>query len=77
MEADGRRGYISLSISGIRSVSEFSDESVVLKASGEIIRIRGEYLNITVFESKRAEITGIIEGIEFEILKKGKGGISP
>ena len=60
IEADRVVGGISMLISGVLGVNEFSDTSVLLKLRGMYIRINGSSLCLTVYENKTVEIVGNI-----------------
>ena len=59
-----RRG-VSILISGVVSISEFSEEMIAVKSHGMKLLIRGKRLNMTVFENNSIEISGRVEDIAF------------
>ncbi|MBQ9069842.1 MAG: YabP/YqfC family sporulation protein [Clostridia bacterium] len=65
IEADGRGSYLSVLISGIIGVKEFSSEEVGVITRRESIKLTGKGLRISVFEAKTVEISGDIETISF------------
>ena len=58
-----RRG-MSIIISGVISVSEFSSETISLKTHGQGLKILGQRLAIAVFENSDIEISGKIEEVK-------------
>ena len=72
IEADGRRNYLSVRLAGARLIKEFSDREAVLETKGTVIKLCGEELTVTVFETKHIEIKGFVFGMYFE--KKKRNG---
>ena len=70
IEADAKNRYLSILISGVVGVNEFSDFEVSLLTRRDVIKIKGALLNISVMESKTVEISGKIELLSFE--KRGR-----
>ena len=58
------RGF-SLSCSGVKGISEFSDTEIKIKLSGFSILISGSGLYMTVFEDKCIEIIGKFSEVRF------------
>ena len=65
VEIDKCTSGMSLSVSGVKRVSEFSDSLVRLRLSSFFLLIIGENLSITVFESKRVDVLGKISEVKF------------
>ena len=65
LEADRSRGGLSLIMSGIIGVSDFSDEEISLLSHGGRIHVKGERLFICVYEANTIEITGRVREIVF------------
>ncbi|MBO7196305.1 MAG: YabP/YqfC family sporulation protein [Clostridia bacterium] len=65
IEADRAGGGMSLIISGVIGISDFSDQFIHLLSHGGRIKITGKALFIRVYENNRVEIVGRIEGIVF------------
>ncbi len=57
-------GFV-LSVCGVNSISEFSDECVLLELSFSRLKISGERLDLTVYEQSTVEIRGKINSVEF------------
>jgi hypothetical protein len=66
LEADRCRSGLSVMLSGIIGISDFSDEFIYLKGHGGRIAVRGKRLFINVYENESVEIVGRVEGIEFK-----------
>ena len=65
LEADRSGGGMSLLLSGIIGVSDFSDESIsLISHSGRII-VYGSKLFISLYENSYIEIEGKVNGITF------------
>lgn len=65
IEADRIREGISVSVCGVYSVLEFTEEFCVLKIRQGRIKIAGKKLSIAVYENKTVEIFGKVGAIEF------------
>ena len=65
LEADFVSHGLSILVSGVLGILEFSDSSVLLNAGRKLLKIEGQGLAITVYEHNRVEIVGMIERIEF------------
>lgn len=65
VEIDKSTNGMSLSVSGVKRVSEFSDTLVRLRLSTFFLLIVGKDLSITVFESKKVDIIGKISEVKF------------
>ena len=65
LEADRVLSGISVSISSVMSVMDFTKESVLLKLRRGKLRISGTALTISVYENRIVEISGKVERIEF------------
>lgn len=66
MEANRCPSGLSLILSGIIGISDFSDEFIYLKGHGGRITVRGKRLFINVYENESVEIVGRVEGIDFK-----------
>lgn len=71
IEADGRGKNLFLTISGIRGVKELSPSEVLVVTKKDEILIRGELLELSVFEYGSIGIGGRVEGISFSEKKRG------
>ncbi len=56
---------VSLVLSGVRSVADYSDVEMLLHMECGSIKICGVSLSISIFENKSIRISGRIRGIEF------------
>ncbi len=65
LEANRNARGMSILLSGIIGVSDFSDESIMLKSHGGRINVVGKKLFISVFENNNVEITGKVLEIIF------------
>ena len=65
IEADRVGRKTSVSVSSVRAVVEFSEDSVLLKLSRGKIKVAGQALSIVVYENNIVEIIGLVRGIEF------------
>ena len=63
IDASGRG--LSLSVAGVYSIMDFSEEKVILKVKRGRITVLGGELEIAVYENKTVEITGKITGVNF------------
>lgn len=73
LEADGRGTNISIVISGVKGVKEFSESSVFVRTVREEIAIEGNELSIRVFEAGSIGVFGKINRILFsERKRRGK-----
>ena len=66
LEADRSRQGLSVVLSGIIGISDFSDNFINLKGHGGRISVRGKRLFISVYENKSVEIVGRVEEIVFK-----------
>ena len=66
LEADRSRGGLSLVLSGIIGITDFSDSFIHLKGHGGRISVHGKKLFINVYENTSVEIVGIVEEIVFK-----------
>ena len=57
---------LSVSVSGVISVFELTDTSVGILTKRARVNISGERLILSVFEYRRAEISGRVENIGFK-----------
>lgn len=56
---------VSLAISGVIGISDYSESEILLKSHGGKIRVFGQRLMLSIYEDKTAEIVGRIEEISF------------
>lgn len=62
----GRVGRgISIALSGVIGISDYSEGEIILKTHGGKIKILGQGLMLSIYEDKTAEIVGRIEEICF------------
>lgn len=66
VEMDRDTRGIKILVSGVKNISELSDNLVVLKCAGFRLSIKGEALSLSVYEEKTLEISGRLEVVEFE-----------
>ena len=64
LEADKIARGVSVSVAGVISVLDFTDEVAVLRVREGRVKISGSALEITVYESKTVEIKGRVSGVE-------------
>ena len=65
IEVDKVGRFISVMVSGVLGVEEFSDSEVLLCVSGMKIKMAGRGLCLTVYENKTIEIVGKIDLTEY------------
>ena len=65
LEADRILSGLSISISSVMSVIDFTKEAVLLKLRRGKLKISGSGLSISVYENRIVEICGKVERIEF------------
>lgn len=65
IEIDKTAKGISISCSGVKGISEFSDTEIILKMPHFALKIGGKKLCMTVFEGRSVEIIGKLEGVSF------------
>ena len=65
MEASRIGGGISIALSGVIGISDYSESEILLKSHGGKIRICGKRLMLSIYEDNTAEIVGRIEEIGF------------
>ncbi len=65
IEADRYSGGISVIISGVKEIIDFSDTQVILSLVGGKISIKGTLLTLTLFENGTLQIFGKIALWEF------------
>ena len=66
LEADRSRAGLSIVLSGIIGISDFSDSFIHLKGHGGRISVIGKKLFISVYENGSVEIVGRVEEIIFK-----------
>ena len=72
IEADGGGGLLSVLVSGVVGIGDFSDKEIKLITKRESLKISGDGIKLSVFEQKTVEITGKVENISI-CLKKRRG----
>ena len=65
LEASRAGRGISVVLSGVIGISDYSERVILLKSHGGKIRICGERLMLSIYEDNTAEIVGRIEEIGF------------
>ena len=65
LEANRSVHGMSIMISGVIGVSSFTESEIILKSHSGRIRVEGRMLDIKVYESGTAEISGRVENIGF------------
>ncbi len=65
IEADRCKEGISMSVAGVNSIVDFSEERVLLRVKKGRVEVHGASLSVTVYENKIIEITGKISGVSF------------
>lgn len=63
IEADRSPAGLSVFVSGIIGITDFTDESVTLKTHSGRVCISGKRLNVCVYEGNTVEISGRVEDI--------------
>ena len=63
-EIDGDAAHTSIILSGINSIRDFSDNTVLLRTRGFFVKITGKALSLAVYENKTLEISGKIFAME-------------
>ncbi len=66
LEADRSTKGMSVILSGIIGISDFSDNSIHLLSHGGRIIVNGKKLFICVYENSSVEIVGRVEGVIFK-----------
>ncbi len=66
LEADRSAKGMSVILSGIIGISDFSDSFILMLSHGGRIQVNGEKLFISVYENNTVEIQGKVEGIVFK-----------
>ncbi len=66
LEADRSSKGMSLMLSGIIGISDFSDSFILMLSHGGRILVNGKNLFIGVYENNTVEIQGKVEGIVFK-----------
>lgn len=66
MEADRSTKGMSVILSGVIGISNFSDSSIHLLSHGGRIVVNGQKLFICVYENNSVEIVGKVEGVVFK-----------
>ncbi len=66
LEADRSKSGLSIILSGIIGISDFSDSFIDLKGHGGRISVHGKKLFISVYENGSVEIVGRVEEIVFK-----------
>lgn len=65
IEIDKASGGFTLSCSGVKGISEFSDSEIKIRLHGFSLLINGKELYMTVFEGKCVEIIGKFTEVRF------------
>ncbi len=65
MEVSKNGKFSVLTINGIRSVDEFSDDKTILKLSRGKVVVSGEKLRLSIYENGGVGILGIVKAVEF------------
>lgn len=66
LEADRSTKGMSVILSGVIGISDFSDSSIHLLSHGGRIVVNGQKLFICVYENNSVEIVGKVEGVIFK-----------
>ena len=66
LEADRSTKGMSVILSGVIGISDFSDSSIHLLSHGGRIVVNGQKLFICVYENNSVEIVGKVEGVVFK-----------
>ena len=66
LEADRSTKGMSVILSGVIGISDFSDSSIHLLSHGGRIIVNGKKLFICVYENNTVEIGGKVEGVIFK-----------
>ena len=65
IEVDGVNRGISVSVGGVLSILDFTEEAAVVKIRRGRLKIVGSELAVSVYENKTVEISGRLCRIEF------------
>ena len=65
IEVDKSARGFSLSCNGVKGISEFSEDKVVLRLHGFSLEICGKSLYVTVFEGNSVEVVGKFFDVRF------------
>ncbi len=65
LEIDKTARGLSLSCTGVKGISEFSDNEIELKTSSFSLIISGKKLYMTVYEGKCVEVIGRFSEVKF------------
>lgn len=66
LEADRSRRGMSVFVSGIIGIGDFSDEEILLRSHGGRVSITGKRLDMVIYENQTVEISGRVEEISFK-----------
>lgn len=65
IEADRNSAGLSVFVSGIVGITDFTDLSVTLKSHSGKVCISGKRLSVCVYEGNTVEVSGRVEDIRF------------
>ena len=65
IEIDKTANGMSVSVSGVKRISEFSDNRIRLCLRALSVEAEGEKLSMSIFESRKVEIIGKITEVRF------------
>ena len=65
MNAERRGGGLRLTVGAVLSISELSEEKIVLVTHGAKLSVKGSGMNLSVFEGRGVELVGDVTGVEF------------
>ncbi len=65
IEIDRSKDGLSLSVAGVYSIVDFSEENVILRVKKGRVLVSGTGLSIAVYENKTVEISGRITEVKF------------
>ncbi len=66
LEADRSRRGMSVFVSGIIGIGDFSNEQILLRSHGGRVNICGKRLDMVIYENQTVEISGRVEEISFK-----------
>ena len=65
IEIDKFLGFFTFSCSGVKGISDFSDNEIKIRLPGFSVLLKGDKLCMTVLENGCVEITGKISEVKF------------
>ena len=69
LEADKSGGGLAIVIGGVKSVLEIGESIAKLKCGMGSVSVKGQAIDVALYENKTVEITGKVESLEFNYAK--------